>query len=361
MSHRIAADATITPEWVKALPKAELHVHLDGSLRPDTMLDLAADVGVPLPASDPETLARKMCADDATDLVAYLSCFATTLSVLQTREALVRVTRELVEDHAAEGVHYVEIRYAPNLNTEGGLSMEQVLHATLEGMEAGMASTGIRAQLILCGIRSMDPAISKEIAELAVAHRSAGVCAFDLAGAEAGHPARHHVEACQVAAAGLLPVTLHAGEAWGPESIRDALLAGRALRIGHGTRLEEDSELLAWVRDRQIPLEICLTSNVQTRVAPTFADHPVRRYLEAGIRLTLCTDNRLVSGTTVSDEYLRAAEHLGFTKADLIRIATMGFQSAFLSAPEKEALLRALAPRFDEAAQVPLTGGAQEH
>ena len=339
----------VTASWVRALPKAELHVHLDGSLRPETMIELAADVGVTLPSSDPEALARAMCADDATDLVAYLSCFATTLSVLQTREALVRVTRELVEDHAAEGVAYVEIRYAPNLNTERGLTMEQVLHATLEGMEAGMASTGIRAQLILCGIRSMDPAIARDIAELAVAYRSAGVCAFDLAGAEAGFPARLHEEACRIAAAGLLPITLHAGEAWGPESIRDALLAGRAQRIGHGTRLEEDPALLAWVRDRRIPLEICLTSNVQTRVAATFAAHPVRRYLEAGIQLTLCTDNRLVSGTTVTEEYLRAAEHLGLCRADLVQVARMGFESAFLPAPEKAALLASLEPRFRDA------------
>jgi adenosine deaminase len=259
------------------------------------------------------------------------------------------VTRELVEDHAAEGVEYVEIRYAPNLNTARGLSMQQVLHATLEGMEAGMASTGIRAQLILCGIRSMDPAIARQIAELAVAHRSAGVCAFDLAGAEAGHPARHHEEACRIAAEGLLPITLHAGEAWGADSIRDALVAGRALRIGHGTRLEEDPELLAWVRDRRIPLEICLTSNVQTRVAPTFEDHPARRYLEAGIQLTLCTDNRLVSGTTVTDEYLRAARHLGLSRSDLVRVARMGFESAFLPAPDKEALLRRLEARFEAA------------
>jgi adenosine deaminase len=349
----VTPSAPITPDitgaWVRALPKAELHVHLDGSLRPETMLELAAEVGVPLPASDPETLARVMCADDATDLVAYLSCFATTLSVLQTQEALIRVTDELVTDHAAEGVDYVEIRYAPNLNTERGLSMEQVLHATLEGMEAGMARSGIRAQLILCGIRSMDPAIARQIAELAVAHRSAGVCAFDLAGAEAGYPARHHAEACRIAAEGLLPITLHAGEAWGAASIRDALVAGRALRIGHGTRLEEDPDLLAWVRDRRIPLEICLTSNVQTRVAPTFEAHPVRRYLEAGIQLTLCTDNRLVSGTTVTEEYLRAAHHLGFTKTDLVRIARMGFESAFLPAPDKEALVGKLAPRFEGA------------
>jgi len=314
------------------------------------MLELAADVGVTLPASEPGALARAMCADDATDLVAYLSCFATTLSVLQTREALIRVTKELVEDHAAEGVAYVEIRYAPNLNTERGLSMEQVLHATLEGMEAGMASTGIKAQLILCGIRSMDPAIARQIAELAVAHRSAGVCAFDLAGAEAGYPARLHEEACRIAAQGLLPITLHAGEAWGPESIRDALLAGRAQRIGHGTRLEEDPELMAWVRDRQIPLEICLTSNVQTRVAATLDAHPVRRYLEAGIQLTLCTDNRLVSGTTVTNEYLQAARHLGLSRENLVRIARMGFESAFLSAPEKKSLLTRLEPQFQSAA-----------
>jgi adenosine deaminase len=334
--------------FIAALPKAELHVHLDGSLRPATMLELAETAGVTLPASSPEALARAMRADDATDLVAYLSRFEATLSVLQTEDSLVRVTRELVEDHAAENVRWVEIRFSPILNTREGLSMEAVLEAALEGMRQGTGSTGIQAGLILCGIRNMDPSTSVDIARLAVAWRDRGVVAFDLAGAEAGHPAHRHAEAFTVAAEGLLPATVHAGEAWGAESVRDALLHGRAARIGHGTRLHEDEALLGWVRDRNIPLEICLTSNVQTRVAETFEAHPVRRYFDEGILLTLCTDNRLVSGTTVSDEYRAAARHLGFDAGELAAVARMGFEAAFLTLEARELLLHEVDEELDD-------------
>jgi len=345
--------ADVTPEtvpasFIAALPKAELHVHLDGSIRPETLLDLADDAGVEMPSRDPAALANAMRADDATDLASYLSRFERTLAVLQTPDALVRVTRELVEDHAAENVRVVEIRYSPILNTAGGLSMEEVLEATLEGMRQGTEQTGIQAGLILCGIRNMDPATSVAIAELGVAFRERGVVAFDLAGAEAGNPVHRHAEAFEVAARGLLPATVHAGEAAGADSIRDALLHGRAARIGHGTRLHEDEALLAWVRDRSIPVEICLTSNVQTRVAATFEDHPVRRYFDEGILLTLCTDNRLVSGTTVCQEYRAAARHLDFDAGELAAVARMGFESAFLPLDEKEVLLAQVDDELDE-------------
>ncbi len=334
--------------FIAALPKTELHVHLDGSLRPTTMLELAEEAGVSLPASTPEALADAMRADDATDLVGYLSRFEATLSVLQTEESLVRVTRELVEDHAAENVRWVEIRYSPILNTRGGLSMEAVLEATAEGMRQGTEATGIQAGLILCGIRNIEPSTSVEIAHLAVAWRDRGVVAFDLAGAEAGHPAHRHAEAFTVAAEGLLPATVHAGEAWGADSIRDALLHGRASRIGHGTRLHEDETLLAWVRDRNIPVEICLTSNVQTRVAASFDIHPVRRYFDEGILLTLCTDNRLVSGTTVCEEYRAAARHLDFDAGELAAVARMGFEAAFLPLEARELLLAQVDEELDD-------------
>ncbi len=332
-------DREVTEAWVRALPKAELHVHLDGSLRPSTLLELGEHAGVTLPADEPEALGRAMVADDAADLPAYLARFETTLSVLQTADALERVTRELVEDHASEGVRLVEIRYAPFLNTRGGLQAEEVLEATLHGLNRGVETTGVQAGLILCGLRSLPPATSLATAELAVRYRDRGVVAFDLAGAEAGFPARGHAEAFETAARGLLPTTVHAGEGWGADSIRDALLAGRAARIGHGTRLHEDAALEAWVRDRRIALEICLTSNVQTRVAPTFEAHPVRRYFDGGLLLTLCTDNRLVSGTTLTKEYLQAARHLGFDRAELARVARMGFEAAFLPHDARRTLL----------------------
>jgi adenosine deaminase len=342
------ADVTVPASFIAALPKAELHVHLDGSLRPETLLELADEAGVEMPARDPVALANAMRADDATDLASYLSRFERTLAVLQTADSLVRVTRELVEDHAAENVRVVEIRYSPVLNTAGGLAMEEVLEATLEGMRQGTEATGIRAGLILCGIRNMDPATSVAIAKLGVACRERGVIAFDLAGAEAGNPVHRHAEAFEIAARGLLPATVHAGEAAGAESIRDALLAGRAARIGHGTRLHEDEALLAWVRDRSIPVEICLTSNVQTRVSETFESHPVRRFFDEGILLTLCTDNRLVSGTTVCQEYRAAARYLDFDAGELAAVARMGFESAFLPLDEKEVLLAEVDEELDD-------------
>jgi adenosine deaminase len=326
---------------LRALPKAELHVHLDGSLRPETMVALAEARGVPLPTTDPEALRRFMRADDTADLVAYLAKFELTLSVMQDAEALERITFELVEDHAAENVRWVEIRFSPVLNTRGGLSMDEVMEATVRGLERGFAATGIQGGLILCALRNQSPDIAREIATLALRWKDRGVLAFDLAGAEAGHPAHHHLEAFEIADNGNLPSTIHAGEAWGAESIHDALHTCRANRIGHGTRLYEDEDLLRWVRDLQIPIEICLTSNVQTRVSPTFAEHPVRRYFDEGIALTLCTDNRLMSGTTVTTEYERAAEHLEFTWEELVKVARMGFESAFRAWPEKRAQLAA--------------------
>ncbi len=325
--------------WIRALPKAELHVHLDGSLRPATMLELADRAGVALPAADPEGLARAMRADDAADLPSYLSRFALTLSVLQEGDALARVTRELVEDHAAEGVRLVEIRYAPILNTDGGLSAEAVLEATLDGLAAGVQATGIHAGIIVCGIRSRPPSESEAMARLAVAYRDRGVVGFDLAGAEGGYPAGGHARAFRIAHEGLVPVTVHAGEGAGPPSIRGALLDGGAHRIGHGTRLGEDAELLQWVRDRGIPLEVCLTSNVQTRVARTLSEHPAARYLRDGVEIVLCTDNRLVSGTTLVDEYRIAARELGLDRRELVAVARSGFDAAFAPLPVRARLL----------------------
>ncbi len=325
------------------IPKAELHVHLDGSLRPESMLEEGERQGVPLPHTEVDGLRRYMVADGVEDLVEYLARFETTLSVMQTESALERFTYEMVLDHAAQNVRWLEIRFSPILNTRGGLSMEAVVEAVLSGLRKGSDETGVKGGLILCGIRNMEPATSLAIAEVAVAYRNRGVLAFDLAGAESGHPASRHQAAFDRAALGNIPITIHAGEAFGPPSIQDALHRSRAARLGHGTRLREDPELERWVRDRRIPLEICLTSNVQTRVAPSFAEHPVRRYFDQGILLSLCTDNTLVSDTTLNQEYARAAEHLGFTREELVRIARMGFEAAFLPWDEKVEMLR----RFD--------------
>ena len=322
------------------LPKAELHVHLDGSLRPVTMLELAKDAGVDLPVRDPDALADYMRSDNDANLEAYLSRFALTLSVMQTEDQLERIAYELAMDHAAQNVRYVEVRWSPVLNTEGDLSLHRALEAPIRGFQRAEAETGIRWGAIVCALRHLEPEVSQRLAHLAVDFRDEGVVAFDLAAGEAGNPPGDHSEAFRIAAKAGLGRTVHAGEAWGPESIREALVDCRAHRIGHGTRLQEDERLEAYVCDHQIPLEVCLTSNVQTRVAATLADHPVRRYYDLGIPVSLCTDNTLISGTTSTREFELAAEHLGFTEDELVDIARTGFEYAFLPFPDKVEMLR---------------------
>lgn len=329
----------VTRERLMALPKAELHVHLDGSLRPSTMLELAAASGVTLPASDPEELGIAMRAADSRNLVDYLEKFGITLSLMQSPGALERTAYELGQDSATENIRYLEVRYSPVLHTEGGMSLEEAVAAPLRGLARAEADFGIRTGLILCGIRSFEPSVSLQLAELAVEYREQGVVAFDLAGAEAGNPAREHLEAFQYAADHNLGLTIHAGEADGADSIAQAIHECHARRIGHGTRLMEDPALEAFVNDFRIPLEVCLTSNVQTRVAPTFAEHPFRRYFEAGLVVTLNTDNRLISGTTLTEEYWLAHNHLGLGWEELTEVALLGFQAAFLPYEAKVNLL----------------------
>lgn len=331
--------AELTKEALHALPKPELHVHLDGSLRPTTMLELARTAGVDLPDSEPLGLAEKMRAADSENLVQYLEKFAITLSLMQTPGSLERTAYELAEDSAGENIRYLEVRYSPALHTGKGMSLEEAVSAPLQGLSRAETDFGIRTGLIVCGIRSFDPSVSMELAELAVDFRDQGVVAFDLAGGEAGNPPSEHLEAFQYAADNNLAVTVHAGEAAGPESISQAIHHCHARRIGHGTRLMEDPDLERFVNDFRIPLEVCLTSNVQTRVASTFGDHPFRRYFDAGLVVTLNTDNRLISGTTLTNEYWLAHQHLGLTWEELTEVSLLGFQAAFLPYEAKVNLL----------------------
>ncbi len=329
----------LTRELLRALPKAELHVHLDGSLRPKTMLELAEAGGVRLPASEPEALAEAMRAQDSRDLAEYLEKFAVTLSIMQEPEALERTAYELAEDAAAENIRYMEVRYSPILHTEAGMSLDEAVEAPLRGLMAAEQTFGIRTGLIVCGMRHLDSASSLELAELAVAFKDRGVVGFDLAGGEAGNPAKGHSPACEYAAYHNLPLTIHAGEGFGPASIAQAIHHCHARRIGHGTRLREDPELEAYVNDFRIPLEVCLTSNVQTRVVPSIREHPFRRYFDAGLVVTLNTDNRLVSGTTLTEEYWLAHTELGLEWEELKEVALLGFQAAFLPYAAKVNLL----------------------
>ena len=321
------------------LPKAELHVHLDGSLRPQTMVDLAVERGVDLPATDADALAVHMVVSDARNLEEYLARFHLTLAVMQDAEALERIAYELAVDHAGENVRYVEVRFSPILNAAGALQAHEALEAALSGLDRAAAEYPISTGVIVCALRSLDPSISTDMADLAVSYADKGVCAFDVAGAEAGNPVRDHLEALRTAEAAGLPITIHAGEGFGASSIRQAVDVGGAGRIGHGTRLLEDPELLARVREAGIPLEICLTSNVQTRVAASHAEHPLRHYFDEGLTVCLCTDNRLMSGVTLTEEYEHARDDLGFTWDEVVRMARMGFESAYVSEHVKASML----------------------
>ena len=329
----------VTRDRLLSLPKPELHVHLDGSLRPATLIELARERGQPLPVWEPDELARHMVASETRSLEEYLAHFDTILSVLQDGAAIERVAYELAEDNARENVRYLEVRYSPTLNTRDGLSPAEAVDASLRGLARAEAVFPIDTAVIVCGLRNLDPNTSDMLADLAVSYKGKGVVAFDLAGAERGHPAREHRKAFQAATSAQLGITVHAGEGDGPDSIRQALRDCRAQRIGHGARLREDADLTRYVKDLRIPLEVCITSNVQTGAVPSYEEHPVRSYFDQGLVVTLNTDNRLVSGTTLTDEYWKAHRHLGFTWPELQQVARMGFQSAFLPQHEKIALL----------------------
>lgn len=329
----------VSRDLLHRLPKTELHVHLDGSLRPETLIELAREHDKPLPAEDSESLREHMYVRDARNLVDYLARFDITLSVLQTADALDRVAYELAEDAARENVRYMEVRYSPVLNTHEGLSLHDVVDASLRGLRRAADDFGIRTNVIICALRQMSPETSVQLARVAADFKDRGVVAFDLAGPEYDYPPKKHEAAFRVAAHANLGLTVHAGEAFGPASIGQALHDCGANRIGHGTRLHEDAELMRYVRDLRIPLEICLTSNVQTRVVESLDAHPAKQYFHDGIVVTLSTDNRLMSGTTVTDEYVHAHEHLGFGWTELTAIARMGFESAFLPWPEKRRML----------------------
>ena len=330
-----------TRALLHALPKTELHCHLDGSLRAATLLDLAKEYGKQLPRNEVDALREYMIVDDARNLTDYLERFDITLAVMQTSEALERIAYELAEDLARENVRYAEIRYCPALNIREGLSLDEAVEAPLRGLRQAQKDFGIRTGIIICGLRNWSPEISLEMAHLAVAFKNRGVIAFDLAGGELDNPAAKHREAFDLVAAANMAITVHAGEAYGPPSIHQAIHQCYARRIGHGTRLFEDPDLMHFVNDFRIPVEICMTSNVQTRAVDRIQDHPVRMYYELGMIVSLCTDNRMMSGVSVTDEYGKAYTHLGFAIEELAEVALMGFEAAFLPYAEKQAMIEA--------------------
>ena len=329
----------VTSELIRRIPKAELHCHLDGSVRPSTLLELARDQHKAMPRDDAEALADFMLVRDARDLEEYLERFSITLSVMQQAEALERIAYELAEDAAREGIRYLEARYAPILNAREGLTLEGVVDASLRGFARAARDHDIVSKVVICAIRNMPPTASLELAWLAVDYKNDGVVGFDLAGGEAGNPAALHAQAFAHCRAHGLPCTCHAGEGDGAGSIAQAMHTCHAHRIGHGTHLIDDPVLMAEARDTGVAIECCLTSNLQTRAVPSIDAHPLRKYFEAGLQVSINTDNRLMSGTDLVSEYLLAARHLGFTFDELMRLARQGFTNAFLPDAEKQALL----------------------
>ena len=338
----------IDRDILRRLPKAELHCHLDGSVRPQTLLDLGQEYRVAMPRGDAAALADYMHVTDARHLEDYLQRFEVTLSVMQTAAALERVAFELAEDAASEGVRYIEVRYAPVLNTRRGLTVNEAVEAAVRGLGRAEERHGVIGRVIVTALRNHTTAESMELAELAVAYARKGVVGFDLAGGEAGNPAAAHAAAFTYARRHDLACTCHAGEGDGAASVREAVHECGANRIGHATRLIEDESLTQYVNDRRIALEICLTSNVQTRASASYEAHPLRAYFDRGLNVVLNTDNRLMSSVNLTDEYEHASEQLHFTFDELCEISLNGFASAFVPWEERERLIAAAMREMDK-------------
>jgi len=326
---------------LKSLPKVLLHEHLDGVLRPKTVIELARSLEYnQLPTVDPEELARWFHQGaNQGSLPKYLEGFVHTIAVMQTEEALERVAYEQAEDLSQDGVVYFETRFAPVFHTQRGLTHQQVVSAVLKGLERGRKDFGVSCGLIICAMRNMD--VSLEMAELAVDFRERGVVGFDLAGEEGGYPPKKHVDAFHYIQRQNFNITIHAGEGFGKESIWQAIQYCGAHRIGHGTRLIDDiavvedkavklGDIAQYVLDKRIPLEICLLSNVHTGAARSVAEHPFKIFYQAKFRVTLNTDNRLMSDTSMTKEFEAAAETLGLTLEDFEKITINAMKSAFL-------------------------------
>ena len=326
---------------LQTLPKVLLHEHLDGVLRPQTIIELAKSLDYDqLPTQNPEELARWFHQGaNQGSLPKYLEGFAHTIAVMQNEEALERVAYEQAEDLSHDGVVYFETRFAPLFHTRKGLTYQQVVSAVLKGLERGRKDFGISSGLIICAMRNMD--VSLEMAELAVDFRQRGVVGFDLAGEEGGYPPKKHVDAFHYIQRQNFNITVHAGEGFGKESIWQAIQYCGAHRIGHGTRLVDDiavtdgrvvklGDLAQYVLDKRIPLEICLLSNVHVGAARSLAEHPFKLFYQEKFRVTLNTDNRLMSNTSMTKEFEAARDTFGLTMDDFEKITINAMKSAFL-------------------------------
>jgi adenosine deaminase len=328
---------------IRRAPKAVLHEHLDGGLRPTTLIELAAEGSYAgLPTTDPAELStwfKPAPGDSRRSLERVLSGFAHTIAVMQTRDALERVAAESAEDLAGDGIVYAEVRFAPEQHLERGLTLDEVVEAALAGFRRGAAASGITVGLIVTAMRQA--ARSTEIAELAVRHRDSGVVGFDIAGPEAGYPPTRHLDAFHVIARENFHCTIHAGEGFGLPSIHEALQWCGAERLGHGVRIVEDistdedgkvtlGRLAAYVRDRRVPLEMCPTSNVDIGIVPTIASHPIELLRRLRFRVTLNADNRLISAISLSGEFANMVAAFGWTLDDMEWLTLNAMKSAFI-------------------------------
>ncbi|MDN3241082.1 adenosine deaminase [Glycomyces tritici] len=343
----------LTHEQLRAAPKVVLHEHLDGGLRPETIIEIADEIGHTLPAQNPEELrAWFFEAADSGTLERYLETFAHTVAVMQRADDCFRVASEAAQDLASDGVVYAELRYAPEQQQLAGLSLEAVVEATLAGFKDGQqraAENGnpIEIRTILCGMRHANR--TKEIAELAVAFRSDGVVGFDIAGGEIGNPAQHHLEAFEYLRRENMPFTIHAGESCGPESIWGAVSVCGANRIGHGVQLIKDidltrdepqlSDLAHYIRDRRIALEIAPSSNLQTGAADSLETHPISVLHSLGFNITVNNDNRLMSRTDTSREFQLLSETFGWGWAEVARCTENAMMASFLPYPDRLVIL----------------------
>jgi adenosine deaminase len=339
-----------TYEAILRAPKVLLHDHLDGGVRPATIVELAGETGYDaLPTTDPDELGTWMTRGASRkDLVLYLETFAHTVGVMQTRDALVRVARECAEDLAGDGIVYAEVRFAPELHLERGLTLDEVVEAVQEGFRQGAADRAITVRTLLTAMRTA--ARSLEIAELAVRWRDRGVCGFDIAGAEAGFPPTRHLDAFDHVRRENFHLTIHAGEAFGPPSIWEALQICGAERLGHGVRIVDDittspdgpstlGPLAALVRDRRVPLELCPTSNVHSGAAASIAEHPIGLLTDLRFRVTVNTDNRLMSSITLSREMANLVEAFDFDWNRLEWLTINAMKSTFFPFEERLRLI----------------------
>ncbi|MCC3763633.1 adenosine deaminase [Glycomyces sp. TRM65418] len=343
----------LSRDVIRTAPKAVLHEHLDGGLRPQTLIEIADEIGHTLPATEPEALADWFFeAADSGTLERYLETFAHTVAVMQRPDDCFRIASEAAQDLASDGVVYAELRYAPEQQLLGGMSLEEVVEATLAGFEEGQrlaeqAGNPITVRTLLCGMRHADRTL--EIAALAIAFRDKGVVGFDIAGGEIGNPAERHIEAFDLLRRASMPFTVHAGESMGPESIHGAVAICGADRIGHGVQLIKDidltgdepklSPLAHYIRDRRIALEICPSSNLQTEGAESIETHPIKALYDLGFRVTVNNDNRLMSRTHTSREFELLSETFGWGWPEIKRCTENAMKASFLHHPERRRIL----------------------